>query len=115
MKLKIDDNVEVRIGAQAGKRGRIKSIDREKNRVVIEGVNVLKKHVRRSQRNPQGGILSKEMPIPVSNVMIICPTCQKITRIGIRLKPEGGKQRICKKCGSMISEITTAKKNTSAK
>ncbi|MDR1493732.1 MAG: 50S ribosomal protein L24 [Planctomycetaceae bacterium] len=115
MKLKVNDNVEVRIGAQAGKRGHIKSIDRVKNRVVVEGVNVLKKHVRRSQRNPQGGILSKEMPIPVSNVMIVCQTCQKITRIGIRLKPEGGKQRLCKKCGAVISEITTAKKTSIAK
>jgi len=114
MKLKVNDTVKVMIGVQAGKKGRIKSIDREKNRVVVEGVNVLKKHVRRSQRNPQGGILSKEMPIPASNVMVVCPHCQKATRIGFKLKADGGKQRICKKCNAVISEISTAKKSVAA-
>jgi len=110
MKLRKNDIVKVMIGAQAGKRGRVLSIDREKNRVIVEGANVRKKHVRRSQRNPQGGILSKEMPIPVSNVMLVCPSCQRPTRTGIKEKIEGGKQRICKKCGAVVSEISTAKK-----
>jgi large subunit ribosomal protein L24 len=110
MKLRKNDIVQVMIGAQAGKRGRVLSIDRETNRVVVEGANVLKKHVRRSQRNPQGGILSKEMPIPASNVMLVCPSCQRATRTGIKIKPEGGKQRICKKCGAIVSEISTASK-----
>jgi len=111
MKLRKSDIVQVMIGAHAGKRGRILSIDREKNRVIVEGANVLKKHVRRSQRNPQGGILSREMPIPASNVMLVCPSCQRATRTGIKIKPEGGKQRICKKCGAIVSEISTANKN----
>ncbi|MCL2622051.1 MAG: 50S ribosomal protein L24 [Planctomycetaceae bacterium] len=110
MKLRKNDIVQVMIGAQAGKRGRILTIDREKNRIVVEGANILKKHVRRSQRNPQGGILSKEMPIPASNVMLVCPSCQKATRTGINYKSDGGKQRICKKCGAVVSEISTAKK-----
>lgn len=110
MKLRKNDIVEVMIGTQAGKRGRILSIDKEKNRVIVEGANVLKKHVRRSQRNPQGGILSKEMPIPASNVMLVCPSCQRPTRTGIKEKAEGGKQRICKKCGAVVSEISKAKK-----
>ncbi len=110
MKLRKNDIVEVMIGTQAGKRGRILSIDKETSRVVVEGANVLRKHVRRSQRNPQGGILSKEMPIPASNVMLVCPSCQRPTRTGIKMKPEGGKQRICKKCGAVVGEISTAKK-----
>lgn len=110
MKLRKNDIVEVMIGTQAGKRGRVLSIDREKNRVVVEGANVLKKHVRRSQRNPQGGILSKEMPIPASNVMLVCPSCQRPTRTGVNPKTEGGKQRTCKKCGAVVSEISTAAK-----
>jgi len=110
MKLRKHDIVEVMIGAQAGKRGRILSIDKEKERVVVEGANIRKKHVRRSQRNPQGGILSKEMPIPASNVMLVCPSCQRATRTSIKLKSEGGKQRICKKCGAVVSEISTAAK-----
>ena len=108
MKLRKNDIVQVMIGTQAGKRGRVLSIDRESNRVIVEGANVLKKHVRRSQRNPQGGILSKEMPIPASNVMLVCPSCQRATRTGIKFKPSGGKQRICKKCGAIVSEISTA-------
>jgi len=111
MKLRKNDIVQVMIGASSGKRGRILSIDREKNRVIVEGANVLKKHVRRSQRNPQGGILSREMPIPASNVMLVCPSCQRAARTGIKVKPDGGKQRICKKCGAIVSEISTAKKS----
>ena len=110
MRLRKNDIVQVMIGTQAGKRGRILSIDRETNRVIVEGANVLKKHVRRSQRNPQGGILSKEMPIPASNVMLVCPSCQRAARIGTKFKPEGGKQRVCKKCGAIVSEISTARK-----
>ena len=113
MKLRKNDIVEVMIGAQAGKRGRVLSVDREKNRVIVEGANVRKKHVRRSQRNPQGGILSKEMPIPASNVMLVCPSCQRPARTGIKEKAEGGKQRICKKCRAVVSEISTAKKLSS--
>jgi ribosomal protein L24, bacterial/organelle len=110
MKLRKNDIVEVMIGTQAGKRGRVLSIDNEKNRVVVEGANIRKKHVRRSQRNPQGGILSKEMPLQVSNVMLVCPSCQRATRTGIKPKSDGGKQRICKKCGAVVSEISTAAK-----
>ena len=110
MKLRKNDIVEVMIGTQAGKRGRVLSIDNEKNRVVVEGANVCKKHVRRSQRNPQGGILSKEMPLQASNVMLVCPSCQRATRTGINAKSDGGKQRICKKCGAVVSEISTAAK-----
>ena len=108
MKLRKNDIVQVMIGTQAGKRGRVLSVDREKNRVVVEGANVLKKHVRRSQRNPQGGILSKEMPIPASNVMLVCPSCQRAARTGIKIKSDGGKQRICKKCGAIVSEVSTS-------
>jgi len=110
MKLRKNDIVEVMIGTQAGKRGRVLSIDNEKNRVVVEGANIRKKHVRRSQRNPQGGILSKEMPLQASNVMLVCPSCQRATRTGIKSKSDGGKQRICKKCGAVVSEISTAAK-----
>ena len=113
MKLRKNDIVQVMIGTQAGKRGRVLSIDRESNRVIVEGANVLKKHVRRSQRNPQGGILSKEMPIPASNVMLVCPSCQRATRTGIKIKPQGGKQCICKKCGAIVREISTASKTKS--
>ena len=110
MKLRKNDIVEVMIGTQVGKRGRVLSIDNEKNRVVIEGANIRKKHVRRSQRNPQGGILSKEMPLQASNVMLVCPSCQRATRTGIKPKSDGGKQRICKKCSAVVSEISTAAK-----
>ena len=110
MKLKKDDTVEVITGVNAGKRGRVLNVDRENEKVLIEGINICKKHVRRSQRNPQGGRLSKEMPLQASNVMLVCPKCQKATRVGIQIKESGEKNRVCKKCNTVISSISQAKK-----
>ena len=74
--------------------------DRKAGKVVVEGVNRVYKHVRRSQRNPQGGRLSKEMPIAVSNVLLVCRALRPAARMGARYLPDGAKERYCKKCGA---------------
>ena len=96
MHIKVDDIVEVIAGDDRGERGKVLAVDREAGKVVVEGVNRVYKHVRRSQRNPQGGRLSKEMPIQVSNVMLVCPQTNKPTRVGYRYLDDGSKERYAK-------------------
>jgi large subunit ribosomal protein L24 len=110
MHIKANDTVEVIAGDDKGQRGKVLSIDREVGRLVVEGINRVYKHVRRSQRNPQGGRLSKEMPIQISNVLLLCNRCNRGVRTGARLAKDGGKQRYCKKCGTALGDIGPAKK-----
>jgi large subunit ribosomal protein L24 len=100
MHVKLDDTVEVQSGDDAGVRARVLRVLPKKNTVIVEGVNRVYKHVRRSQRNPQGGRLSKEMPIEASKVLLVCESCGKPTRVGYRYRPDGSKERHCKKCGA---------------
>jgi large subunit ribosomal protein L24 len=72
-------------------------------------VNRVYKHVKRSQKNPQGGRLSKEMPIAVSNVLLVCEACGAATRIGVRYLADGAKERYCKKCGASNGQMSPAK------
>ena len=83
MLIKVSDVVEVIAGRDKGQRGAVLSVDRENNKVVVEGVNRVLKHVKRSQRNPQGGRLSKEAPLDASKVMVVCPKTRdrKSTRL----------------------------------
>jgi large subunit ribosomal protein L24 len=106
MQIRVDDMVVVIAGDDAGVRGKVLSVDHEKNKVVVEGVNRVYKHVRRSQKNPQGGRLSKEMPVPVSNVMLICPKTNKPTRVGYRYLEDGSKERYAKQSGASLGIIS---------
>ena len=106
MFIKVDDVVEVISGDDTGVRGKVLSVDGETNKVVVEGVARVYKHVRRSQKNPQGGRLSKEMPIPVSNVMLICPKTNKPTRVGYRYLDDGSKERFAKRSGESLGVIS---------
>jgi large subunit ribosomal protein L24 len=110
MHIKTNDTVQVISGDDAGQRGKVLAIDREMGRVVVEGVNRVYKHVRRSQKNPQGGRLSKEMPVKISNVLLFCNKCGQGVRTGARLVKDGSKERFCKKCGTSLGEISPAKK-----
>jgi large subunit ribosomal protein L24 len=103
MKIKKDDTVKVLSGRDRGEKGKVLSVDREKNTVTVEGVNEVFRHVKRSQRNMQGGRLSKSMPLPVAKVMLICPFCQKPTRVKIGVNAFGKKTRVCKQCGVAIN------------
>jgi large subunit ribosomal protein L24 len=81
----------------------------EKGKIVVEGVNRVYKHLRPSQKNPQGGRLSKEMPIDASNVMLFCPSCNRGVRVGRRYTESGQKQRFCKVCSASLGTVGPAK------
>ncbi|EFM11479.1 ribosomal protein L24 [Paenibacillus curdlanolyticus YK9] len=100
--VKKDDNVIVISGKDKGKKGRVIAAYPRENRVLVEGVNIVKKHARPSQANPQGGIIEQEAAIHVSNVMHIDPKSGKVTRIGYKVLDNGKKVRIAKKSGEVI-------------
>jgi large subunit ribosomal protein L24 len=115
MHIKKSDTVEVICGDEQGTRGRVLRVDNKSGRVVVEGVNRVYKHVRKSQKSPQGGRLRKEAPIQLSNVLLVCGACNAATRTGARYLPDGGKERYCKKCGAGIGQIAPPKKRYAAK
>lgn len=103
MHIKKGDMVEVTTGDDAGNKqapavAKVLRVLREKNKVVVEGINRVYRHLKPSRRNPQGGRLSKEMPVAVSNVLLYCPTCRRGVKIGKRYTVEGAKERFCRKC-----------------
>lgn len=93
-----NDQVMVLAGKSRGKRGKVLHVDTTKSRVLIEGLNLVKKHVRRSQDNPQGAILSRESPVPLDRVQPICPRCNRGVRVGFKVLTDGSKTRICRRC-----------------
>ncbi|WP_102374296.1 50S ribosomal protein L24 [Raoultibacter massiliensis] len=103
MNIKKGDKVKVLTGKDKGKESVVLRALPEKERVVVEKVNVVKKALRPTQQNPQGGISSVEAPIHVSNVAIVCPECKQATRIAIK-REDGKKVRYCKKCGKAIDK-----------
>jgi large subunit ribosomal protein L24 len=109
MLIRQDDEVIVIRGEDKGVRGKVLKVDHEAGRVIVEGVNKVYKHVRRSAKNPQGGRLSKEMGIDASNVMLICPQTGKRTRLGVRYLPDGSKERYAKSSGASMGAIAPAK------
>ncbi len=108
MHIRVDDEVIVISGANKGRRGKVLKVDRENQKVVVEGVNRVYKHVRKSQKNPQGGRLSKESAIPLSTVMLIDPQTGKGTRVGVRYLADGSKERYAKRSGSSLGSLSPA-------
>ena len=102
MKVKKGDKVQVIAGKDKGKQGEILRSIPQRQRVVVEKCNMVKKAMRPTQQNPQGGITTVEAPLHVSNVMLVCPSCGKPVRTGKRINDEGKKVRVCKKCGKDI-------------
>src|SRR5262245_36718868 len=102
MKIRKDDIVEVTTGDLQGAgriTGRVLRVLHDENKVVVEGINRVYKHVKPDRRNAQGGRLSREMPIDISNVKLYCPTCKHGVRVGHRYDPnDGHKERFCRKC-----------------
>jgi large subunit ribosomal protein L24 len=115
MHIRQNDMVIVIAGDDSGQRGKVLSVDPEAQKVIVEGVNRVYKHVRRSQRNPQGGRLSKEMPVSVSNVMLICPQTNQPTRVGVRYTADGAKERYAKRSGVSLGAISPARKRYAKK
>jgi len=103
-KIKKDDKVIVIAGKDKGKIGTVLKVDKQKQKVVVEKINIIKKHTRPSPNAPQGGIIEKEAPIHISNVMLICNKCAQPTRIAKKILEDGRKVRICKKCKELIDE-----------
>lgn len=100
--VKKDDTVFVITGKDKGKKSRVIAAYPRENRVLVEGVNMVKKHAKPSQENPQGGILNQEAPIHVSNVMLVDPKSGKPTRVGYKVLDNGKKVRVAKKSGEVI-------------
>src|ERR671922_1097757 len=111
MIIRKDDIVEVITGDDAGgpknrTTGRVLRVLPDKNKVVVEGINRVYKHLKPNRRNPQGGRLSKEMPIAASNVLLYCPTCRRGVRVGRRYGADGHKERYCKKCSGGLGALS---------
>jgi len=100
-----NDNVVVTAGKDRGKRGRVLKVLPANNRLVIEGVNMIKRHTKPNpQRQIKGGLVEREAPLHASNVQVVCPECGKATRIGRRILGDGRKVRICRKCEGMVDK-----------
>jgi len=103
MRVVKNDTVKILTGKYRGKTGKVLKVFPDQNRIIVEGVNIIKKHTKPSQKNPQGGIVEKEATIQVSNVMIIDPKTSEPTRVGYKILEDGTKVRISKKSGEMLS------------
>jgi large subunit ribosomal protein L24 len=111
MHIRKDDIVEVITGDDAGgpkdpKTGRVLQVLPKENKVKVEGVNLAYRHLKPNRRNAQGGRLSRELPIDVSNVLLYCSTCRRGVRIGRRYDAQGRKERYCKKCGNGLGLLS---------
>ena len=102
--VKKNDMVKIIAGKEQGKSGKVLRVFPEKGRVVVESLNIIKRHTRPNQLNPEGGIVEKEAPLSISNVMLICGSCNQATRTGIRLLEDGTKTRYCKKCNESVDK-----------
>jgi len=102
IQIKKDDKVKVIAGKDKGKIGKVLKVDRKKNRLLIEKINLIKRHAKPSAKNRQGGIVEGEAPVTVSNVMIMCNKCVNPTRIKMQRLEDGKKIRICVRCGEAI-------------
>jgi large subunit ribosomal protein L24 len=109
MLIRSGDTVEVIAGNDRGQKSRVVKVDRAVGKAIVEGVNRVKKHIRRSQKHPQGGVLSKEMPVQLSNLKYVCQSCGSASRLGARFLENGSKERFCKKCGASAGQIAPAK------
>jgi len=109
MLIRTGDTVEVIAGNDRGERSRVIKVDRATGKAIVEGVNRVKKHIRRSQKYPQGGVLSKEMPVQMSNLKFFCQSCGSAARLGARFLADGSKERFCKKCGASAGQVAPAK------
>ena len=102
--IKKDDKVIVRKGKEKGRIGTVLKVDAEKNRAIVEKVNVVKRHTRPGGKNAQGGIVEKEASMHISNLMLVCNKCAEPTRIGKRQLEDGSSIRACKKCGELLDD-----------
>ncbi len=103
LKIRKGDRVRVLTGKDRGKEGEVMRAIPKDRKVIVDGVNVAKKHQRPTRATQQGGIIDKDMPVPVANVALVCPSCGKPTRVGYTFDKAGQKVRICRKCKGEIA------------
>lgn len=106
MKIIKQDLVKVLIGKDKGREGEVVRTIPKKNKIIVKGLNMFKKHVKPTQ-NQKGGIIEKERAMIVSKVILVCPECKKSTRVGYQIDKTGSKYRICKKCKAMLPSPST--------
>ena len=104
MRIKKGDLVQVVSGNDKGKQGKVLKVFPGENRVIVEKINLIKRHQRPTQTAPQGGIVEKEAPVNVSNVMLVCPNTKKPTRIGKEILSDGSRARVSKRSGEMLND-----------
>ena len=104
MSIRNGDQVLVIAGKDRGKRGRVEHVNPEANRAIVEGINLVKRHLRRQPNSLQAGIIDKPAPIHRSNLMLVCPNCNQPSRISHTDLPDGTHVRLCKKCGEIIDK-----------
>ena len=97
-RIRQDDQVQILAGKDRGQRGPVREVLGQRDRVIVQGVNMVKKHMRAQQLGSPAGIIELEASIHVSNVAVVCPACDAATRIGFRTRPDGVKVRFCKSC-----------------
>jgi large subunit ribosomal protein L24 len=103
LKIRKGDRVKVLTGKDRGKEGTVMRAIPKDRKVIVDGVNVAKKHQAPTRTTQQGGIIDKDMPLPVANVALVCTSCGKATRVGYKIDNSGQKVRICRKCGGEIA------------
>ena len=108
MKIKVGDNVAVITGKDKGKTGKVMRTMKKRNAIVVEKVNVKKRHIKKTTTR-SGEIIQFEAPIDVSNVKVVCPQCKKAARVGYTIPKDGKKRRMCKKCGESVDQLVEAK------
>ena len=102
MQIRKNDIVKVIAGREKGKVGRVLKVDRDKARIVIEKLNMVKRHIKPGKAHPQGGIVEKEAALAYSNVLVMCDKCNKPTRIAMAVDGAGKRSRVCKRCGDVL-------------
>lgn len=103
-KIKSNDEVIVITGKDRSKVSKVVKVDRKNGKVVVENVNVVKRHTKPNQQNPDGGIIEKSMPIDISNIMYYCKKCKSGVKLGFKTLKSNKKSRFCKKCGEIIDK-----------
>ncbi len=101
MKIKKGDKVKVMAGKDKGREGVVEKVYKKSKRVLIQKINIYKKHIKKSEKMPQGGVVEVPRPIDVSKIMLVCPKCGKTTRVGYKVE-KNKKNRACRKCESKI-------------
>ena len=104
MKIRKNDEVQVIAGKDLGRKGKVHSVDTDGQRVVVAGVNMIKRHQKSTKVRTQAGIIEREAPVNISNVMLVCGKCGKPTRVGYTSLADGTKARTCRKCGEVVEK-----------